>query len=133
MTVGYQAWNHFGAEGVWTTSELVVAASGAEARVVGTAGGSGYQGAVFVPHQSGVKHTSRETWLRGSLLVCGEVTASPKTRWVYGEVLETSGCRRGVPPFAGLFVRLGPRITLPAGCACQRGLELEDVPMVPSP
>ena len=55
MTVGYQAWNHFGAEGVWTTSELVVAASGAEARVVGTASGSGYQGAVFVPHQSGVQ------------------------------------------------------------------------------
>ena len=55
MTVGYQAWTHFGAEGVLTTSELVVAANGAEARVVGTASGSGYQGAVFVPHQSGVQ------------------------------------------------------------------------------
>ena len=83
------------------TSRLVVAANGAEVRAVGTAGGSGYQGAVFVPHQSGVKHTSRETWLWESLLVCGEVTASPKTRWVYGEVLETSGCGRGVSLLLG--------------------------------
>ena len=69
-----------------TTSVLVVAANGAEVKVVGTAGGSGYHGAVLVPHLCGVEHTSRETRLWGSRFVCGEVTASPETRWVYGEV-----------------------------------------------
>ena len=65
-----------------TTSVLVVAANGAEVKVVGTAGGSGYHGAVVVPHLSGVKHTSHETWLRGGLFVGGEVAARPKIRWV---------------------------------------------------
>ena len=77
------------------TSVLVVAANGAEARVVATAGGSGYHGAVLVPHPSGVEHTSRETRLGGAGFVCGEVTASPETKWVSGEVFETSGGGRG--------------------------------------
>ena len=64
------------------TSGVVVAANGTEARGVGTAGGSGYHGAVVVPHLSGVKHTSRETWLRGGLFVGEEVAARPKIRWV---------------------------------------------------
>ena len=82
-----------------STSVLVVAVNGAEARGVATAGGSGYHGAVLVPHPSGVEHTSRETRLGGAGFVCGEVTASPETKWVSGEAFETSGGGRGFSPF----------------------------------
>ena len=87
-----------------STSVLVVAVNGAEARGVATAGGSRYHGAVLVPHPSGVEHTSRETRLGGAGFVCGEVTASPETKWVSGEVFETSGGGRGFSPSAELLV-----------------------------
>ena len=45
---------------------LVVTAIGAEAGVVGTAGGSRYPGVVLAPPLCGVEHTSRETRLRES-------------------------------------------------------------------